>query len=338
MKKRWKQICAFILSSVMLSIAGISAYAQENCVEHYATYNVNIEGKNMHTVLYGDVIQTDTGASFADNNKTTLVMLPALAVPSPHLYYKPLAQELDSEFNVVIIEPLGYGLSDKADTDRSVENINKELEEALEALDIEECVLLVHSISGVYGLNFVLEHPEKVKGFVAIDNTIYEDEIQSELAMEQEYMLSEAIKFDELRKSYPSDEEFRAAISSDPEQYGATLPEITGYNYTENDMEEYIEAYSRSFNESIINEISQMDQSVLTIKGKKFPNSLPVLMMISATNVENVPVWETGHRNQLNLQSSDHELYVLEGSHYIWYTNLSGVLGHISEWKTDDQF
>lgn len=338
MKKRWKQICTCILSSVILSIVGLSAYAQETEIKNYATYNINIEGNNMHTILYGDVIQTDTGASFADKNKTVLVMLPALAVPSPHLYYKPLAQELDTEFNVVIIEPLGYGLSDLADTDRSVENINAELNEALEALDVEECVLLVHSISGVYGLNFVLEYPEKVKGFVAIDNTIYEDEIQSELAMEQEYMLSESMKFDELRKSYPSDEAFRAAISSDPEQFGASMPEVVGYTYSDSDMEEYIEAYSRSFNESIIDEISRMNQSLLTIRGKKFPDALPVLMMISSTNAENVPAWERGHRNQLNLLSSNHELYVLEGSHYIWYTNLSGISGHISQWKADHQF
>ena len=40
-------------------------------------------------------------------------------------------------------------------------------------MGIEQCVLLVHSISGVYGLNFVQNYPEKVKGFIAVDNTVY---------------------------------------------------------------------------------------------------------------------------------------------------------------------
>ena len=92
--------------------------------------------------------------------------MPALGVPSPHIYFKPLAQSLDESFNIVIVEPFGYGLSDVAATDRTVDNINSELNAALDTMGIKQCVLLVHSISGVYGLNFVQNYPEKVKGFI----------------------------------------------------------------------------------------------------------------------------------------------------------------------------
>lgn len=328
-----------VLSIVMLMGASTCVYAHEagessSSLSRYLT----VGGKTMRAVLYGNLNKTEGSGSFADTDKTTLVMLPGLGVPSPNLYFKPLAQALDRNFNVVILEPLGYGLSDSADTIRSVDNINKELNDALDALGIDECVLLVHSISGVYGLNFVLDYPEKVKGFIAIDNTIYEEDMESDLAMEQEYMLGESLKFNELRNSFSSLQDFQLAIAKDPDKYGAQLPEIEGYTYPQEDSEEYIQAYARSSNESIIDEIRQMDQSLLTIKGKKFPDTLPVLMMISASNAGQIPAWAPGHQNQLDLQSGNHELYILEGSHYIWYTNLSGVTEQILSWQAKHLF
>lgn len=326
-----------VLSVFTVMIVNLPVYANErtNTVDFSSCY-VTVNGQNgqkMHVALYGSIDQTNDEVSFSDLTKTTLVMLPGLGEPSPHLSFKPLAQELDSNFNVVIIEPLGYGLSDLAVTTRSVENINSELNQALEALNIEKCVLAVHSISGVYGLNFVYEYPEKVEGFISIDNTIYDEAIQDELEMEQEYMLNAIEAFDSVRNSFPSIQAFQSALSENPENYGATLPEIAGYTYPESDMEEYIQAYSLSSNATIKDEIIQMNQSLLTIKDKKFPDSLPVLALLSADNVENMPAWETGHRNQLNFESGNHELYILSGSHYIWHTNLSGIISRIQSWQ-----
>ena len=86
----------------------------------------------MHLALYGKL--DASGETFADEGKTTLVMMPALGVPSPHIYFKPLAQSLDESFNIVIVEPFGYGLSDVAATDRTVDNINSELNAALDTI------------------------------------------------------------------------------------------------------------------------------------------------------------------------------------------------------------
>ena len=71
---------------------------------------ITVDSKEMHVVLYGELDQN--GGTFADQRKEILVMLPALAVPSPNIYFKPLAEALDSVYNVVVIEPFGYGLSD----------------------------------------------------------------------------------------------------------------------------------------------------------------------------------------------------------------------------------
>lgn len=89
---------------------------------------------------------------------------------------------------------------------------------------------------------------------------------------------------------------------------------------------------------TIRNEVNGMDQSVLSIKNKKFPSALPVLTMISSENVQNVPAWETAHRNQLDLESGNHQLYIVNGGHYIWYTNLTQVVQLIDEWRIENHF
>lgn len=286
--------------------------------------------------LYGKL--DASGETFADEGKTTLVMMPALGVPSPHIYFKPLAQSLDESFNIVIVEPFGYGLSDVAATDRTVDNINSELNAALDTMGIKQCVLLVHSISGVYGLNFVQNYPEKVKGFIAVDNTVYDEELAEAMEMEKKYMLQGIDEFQKIKNSFSSLEEFQMALKTDPDKYGAALPQVSGYTYTESDREEYIQAYSLSSNDTIRNEVNGMDQSLLSIKNKKFPSALPVLTMISSENVQNVPAWETAHRNQLDLESGNHQLYIVNGGHYIWYTNLTQVVQLIDEWRIENHF
>lgn len=287
-------------------------------------------------ILYGKL--DASGETFADEGKTTLVMMPALGVPSPHIYFKPLAQSLDESFNIVIVEPFGYGLSDVAATDRTVDNINSELNAALDTMGIKQCVLLVHSISGVYGLNFVQNYPEKVKGFIAVDNTVYDEELAEAMEMEKKYMLQGIDEFQKIKNSFSSLEEFQMALKTDPDKYGAALPQVSGYTYTESDREEYIQAYSLSSNDTIRNEVNGMDQSLLSIKNKKFPSALPVLTMISSENVQNVPAWETAHRNQLDLESGNHQLYIVNGGHYIWYTNLTQVVQLIDEWRIENHF
>lgn len=96
--------------------------------------------------------------------------------------------------------------------------------------------------------------------------------------------------------------------------------------------------YSLSNNDTIRSEVNGMDQSLLSIKNKKFPSALPVLTMISSENVQNVPAWETAHRNQLDLESGNHQLYIVNGGHYIWYTNLTQVVQLINEWRMENHF
>lgn len=274
MEKNLKQVYQrmIVLMAIMIGmIFSIPTYvnaSQKTMDDDFVSRYVTVYGKKAHVLLYGDL--DSTKKDFADKSKTVLVMLPGLASPSPHIEFKPLAQALDSDFNVVIIEPLGYGLSDLASTDRTAKNINQELDKMLDEMGINECVLLVHSFGGVYGMDFVRDYPEKVKGFIAVDNTVYDPGLIEDLAAGKEHMLQDIEQFNRTRDSFSSIQEFQNAIAKNPEKYQAELPQVTGYTYSERDKEEYIQAVSLGSNETIKNEVSLMDQSLEAIKGKNF--------------------------------------------------------------------
>ena len=281
----------------------------------------------MRIVMYGDLNEGST--AFARTDKPTLVMLPALGVPSPNLYFKPLAQALTEAYNVIVVEPLGYGLSQAAATERTVENINRELFDTLESLRIDSCILLAHSISGIYGMEFVHSFSNKVRGFIAIDNTVYDEAFAEGITAEQQYMCRAMQELDSVRKALGGTEAFRQAVCAQPEKYGAVLPNVTGYTYSPDDQEEYWTAFSRSSNPTIQDEIQHMGQALQAIKGRKFPGMLPVLVLISSDNTRMIPFWRTAHEQQLDLSSGRHELQVLEGGHYLWYSNLTQVAEQI---------
>lgn len=249
--------------------------------------------------------------------------------------YLKISDELKVEFEKQVGQILQYYLAEAAAG--RVFTIDQ-FDGKMFNMGIKQCVLLVHSISGVYGLNFVQNYPEKVKGFIAVDNTVYDEELAEAMEVEKKYMLQGIDEFQKIKNSFSSLEEFQTALKADPEKYGAALPQVSGYTYTETDREEYIQAYSLSSNDTIRNEVNGMDQSLLSIKNKKFPSALPVLTMISSENVQNVPAWETAHRNQLDLESGNHQLYIVNGGHYIWYTNLTQVVQLINEWRMENHF
>lgn len=120
---------------------------------------VSVNGRNMNVTIHGD-------------GEETVVLLPGFGTAAPALDFKPLVEELAPYYKVVIIEPLGYGLSDDTDTERSTDNIVSEIHEALQQLNIDQYVLMGHSIAGIYGLDYVNTYPNEDSAFVGIDSSV----------------------------------------------------------------------------------------------------------------------------------------------------------------------
>lgn len=101
MRRYKKQISRIVTVAMLFAfLVGNSnmVYAMGATQVGYASKYITVKGNNMHLALYGKL--DASGETFADEGKTTLVMMPALGVPSPHIYFKPLAQSLDESFEL----------------------------------------------------------------------------------------------------------------------------------------------------------------------------------------------------------------------------------------------
>ncbi len=123
---------------------------------------------------YGQKISVDDkkiNVSIHGNGQETIVLLPGFGTAAPALDFTPLVNELKAYYKVVVVEPLGYGLSDLPTSERSTKNIVSEIHETLQKLDITFYTLMGHSIAGIYGLDYSRTYPDEVTAFVGIDTS-----------------------------------------------------------------------------------------------------------------------------------------------------------------------
>lgn len=117
---------------------------------------------------YGERVSIDGGevnVSVTGTGEQTVMLLSGYGTASPALDFTPLIKELKDEFTVVVIERFGYGYSDKGATERTVENISTELHDTLATLGVKGYYLLmVHSMAGIYSLDYVNRFPGEVSG------------------------------------------------------------------------------------------------------------------------------------------------------------------------------
>ena len=71
-----------------------------------------------------------------------------------------------------MVEPFGYGLSDQTEKERSTANIVSEIHEALQSLHIDRYILMGHSISGIYRLDYVNKYADEVSAYVGLDSSV----------------------------------------------------------------------------------------------------------------------------------------------------------------------
>ena len=136
-------------------------------------YKISLNGESFYVYYY-------SGPKYKKNKKT-LVILPGYSYFDinnlnkkyvPHKDFKKLIKELGKEYNIVVIEYYGYNNSDDTIMKRSADNICEEIHTALYLLGIKKYILMPHSISGLYSMNYINKYPEEVEGIIGIDITL----------------------------------------------------------------------------------------------------------------------------------------------------------------------
>jgi len=306
MKRRMGKPLIFMLKAIGVIVIAIALFLvivfivnivcnkfEQGKIDSYGQ-PVTVDRKDMNVFIQGE-------------GEETIVLLPGYGTAAPALDFKPLIDELSPFYKVVVIEPFGYGLSDLTEKERSTENIVSEIHEALQQLHIERYILMGHSISGLYGLDYVNKYPDEVSAFVGLDSsvpTISEKKIDSSIIR--------TIKL--LKKSGLA--RLQVKLSDDPY---AELP------YDEKTKEQLkILKHKNMYNPSQLNEAEMMYENFKAAKNLSFPKNLPVIFFIQA----NHPVtdrWVPEHQKQIK-DSVHGKVMTFEGDHYLYRTKAQEIV------------
>ncbi len=294
-----------IVAVLALTAVSTVANASLNATEHAAL------------TPYGQKVTIDAGdINVYRNGGTgpTLVLLSGYGTPSPAIDFAPLIRGLDA-FDVIVVEGFGYGYSDLDVGDRTIENITAELHEVLAKLDVDEPVILVgHSVGGIYARYYANAYPGEVSAIVGIDPM--------------------AATTSSLEENAPSIVEgvqastglFRVVTTIDPD-----LVQPPGTAYTADERRRIAAMTNWNYgNTSVSDEWSRIGANSTKANRHRFAADLPVLEILSTESVTTMPDWLPNHEAELEGVAT-HRLEVLEGAHYLHWTQAPALARLISE-------
>ncbi|MBQ9894070.1 MAG: alpha/beta hydrolase [Ruminococcus sp.] len=114
--------------------------------------------------------KTDINVYTEGKGDITIIFMAGSGVGCPGLEYKPIYRRMSDKYRIAVVEKAGYGLSGKAKTARTVENLVEEGRAALKSLNIEPPYILApHSYSGFEAIWWANTYPEEVKAVLGID-------------------------------------------------------------------------------------------------------------------------------------------------------------------------
>lgn len=249
---------------------------------------VEVYGNKMHIYSKG-------------KGKNTVVLLPGLGTSAPAMDFKPLVNELSKKNHVVVIEPFGYGYSERTSRDRTVKNITEEIHKALENIGIKgKVVLMPHSESGIYAIYYANRYPDEVKAIVGIDCTLP----KMKVSIGDYYKKTSKIMKYAKVLGIP-----RIEVTFNQKKY---LPDKMNHVYSKKDRE-IITAITKwnRYNENVLDERKKLRVNMEATEDIQLNGELPVLFFyVKGSKVAEVYDEYTRH-------SVYSELVNLDGNHYL---------------------
>lgn len=108
------------------------------------------------------------------NSDTTLVFMSGGGTCSPTLDFKILYSLFENDYQIAVVEKVGYGFSDISDVDRDIDTILFETRESLNKAGIKnnKYILFPHSMSGIEALYWANKYPDEIKGIIGLDPAV----------------------------------------------------------------------------------------------------------------------------------------------------------------------
>jgi pimeloyl-ACP methyl ester carboxylesterase len=279
--------------------AGVTA-SEKNSITPYG-HKVSIEAGDINVYRNGG-----TGP--------TMVFLSGYGTPAPAIDFAPLVRQLDA-FDVIVIEGFGYGYSDHDVRNRTVKNITSEIHEVLGRLHVQSPVILVgHSVGGLYMRYYANAYPGQVSAIIGIDPM--------------------AATRSSLKVGDPSIVEGIQNTLGLMRWVTTIAPDLVqppGTAYTKDDRKRTAAMTVWNYgNVSISDEWSRIGANSTKASEQPLPANVPVLEFLSTESVKTIPGWLEKHTAELEGVTT-HQLVILEGAHYLHWTQASALAQTMSE-------
>lgn len=285
-------IAILLFVAAVYTVNKISSHSEQKRLEPYGQH-VSVDGNQMNVTIQG-------------KGEETVVILPGFGTASPALDFKPLISELSPHYKVVVVEPFGYGLSDQTEKERSTANIVSEIHEALQSLHIDRYILMGHSISGIYSLDYVNKYPNEVRAFVGLDSSV-------PALSEQKIDSSETQPIKWFRNLGFA--RLQLKLSADP---------YDGLPYDEQTKEQLnILIRKNMYNTTQLNEAESMYSNFKAAEQLTFPPNLPVIFFIQK-NHPATDRWIPEHEKLIK-DTIHGEVVLLEGNHYLYRSHAKEI-------------
>lgn len=293
-------LVVFVASVYVVNL--ISNEREQGKIEAYGQ-KVLVDGKQMNVLIQGD-------------GKETIVLLPGYGTASPVLDFEPLVKELSPDYRVVVIEPFGYGLSDDTDKVRTSQNIVDEIHECLQKLNIKKYTLMGHSISGIYGLEYVNQYEKEVQAFVGIDTSVPKQETD-ELPVSSLQLLHQSGFYRLIVKMNPD----QLVMPKVDDQTKAQIKMLTFRNFLDESQASEAENFRNNFKNA---------------QRLHFPKKLPVAFYLADQTEKETPNWKPMHEELL--KNVDHgKIVTFKGGHYLHHTKSKEIADDVREFLSNNE-
>lgn len=278
---------------------------------------------------YGEYYTTPTGEkmnyTFYDSTSDRVaVVIPGYGCPTVHYEFDTFAKELGDDYKMILAEPLGVGLSDGTERERTVENYCEELHGLMDCLGYDRYTIIAHSIGGLYALYYANEYPDEVEGFIGIDATVPHQSDRDDWTAKPENTYT-AYKF--IKVLLYDSGIYRLLTELSFDQTMSVIPTLT-----EADRDKVLAMYcTTQLNSTQMNEMKNLAHNMSVTYDMKFPESVPVLYVLAKANCDIMPEWETYHKDLVT--SPKGKVTVIEGEHYLHQTSLSELISTIKGWE-----
>jgi pimeloyl-ACP methyl ester carboxylesterase len=295
-------------------------------VSTFANLAMN-QAERSATAPYGQRVQTSHGAlnvvRTPGNGRTgqSIVLLSGLGTPAPALDFAPLIREL-GDYDVVVVEGFGYGYSDQAPVERTVENITTELHEALANADVPgPYVLAGHSIAGFYTLAYANRYRNDVSAVIGIDPTV---PAARTMHADETSVPGGGINWEGMIATSGL---LRWATMLVP-----SLIEPDGTAFTSRERDQILKMANWNFgNPAVLDETNRIADNARKVQGMRYPDDLPVLTFLASA--KETPADLALHDGRLQ-NVRKHETVTLPGGHYLHWTHAPAMASKINAFLT----